>query len=122
MPVVVHVPAFPRVVEVDMAERIRCMTLAPGESVVVTFDYTKMLGALRIQSSTWAVTPSGSPVTAVGVAFTPPVTVVSATLAVDPLFAGCAHATVTNTITTVDGQIFKRCMSVDVDECGGCGC
>jgi hypothetical protein len=120
MPVVVHVPAFPRVIEVDMAERIRCITLAPGESVVVTFDYTTMLGALRIQTSTWSVEPDDSPVTAVGVAFTPPVVQVSATIAVDPLFEGCAHATVTNTITTVDGQVFIRCMSVDVEECGGC--
>lgn len=119
---VIFIPPFPTVVEVDMAAQVRCVSLAPGESDTFTFNWYHVIGADRVGFSEWTVSPEDSPVTIEGDEMPTDNVLTLVTLAVDAEFRGCAHATVTNKIITVQGRTLIRCISVDVEECGGCGC
>jgi hypothetical protein len=119
---VIYIPYSPTTIEVDMAEQVRCIHLAPGEVVPYTFNWYHVLGADRILTSEWSVGPNVLPVIIQSSDFDLNGILTRVVLTVDPLWQGCDKETVTNVITTVAGYRYERCISVDVDACGGCGC
>jgi hypothetical protein len=121
---IITVPHLLTIVEVDMAAQLRCITLAPGETLEITFDWTLPLGADRIDDSDWSIEqPEDGPIELEPVDVLPNSVKTSVWISVDGEWeGGCLEARLTNTIDTDEGLTLIRCLKVEVKECGGCGC